>query len=453
MRIVIIGGVAAGAKAAAKAQRVNPEAEILIYQDEAEVSYSACGEPYVISGVIADAEQLLIRRADEFAESGVQVYTRHRVTDINPAQQQLSICNLSAQQVFTDHYDRLIIAIGASPVIPPIDGTDREGVLCLRSWTQFQALLLALTDLKPKHAVIIGTGYISMELAEAFCQRAIHTTIIGRSTHILSQYDADMAKHVQTHLQSHGVELQLGVGVKQFIGKQKIEAVELNDGCLIPADLVVLATGIRANSELAKQAGLELGNSGAIKVNHKMQTSNPFIYAAGDCCETFNLITQTAFWQPLGDIANLQGRVAGENAAGGNASFPGVLGTSIVKVFDFNVAITGLSETKAVKHGFKPLAVTVKAMNKARYYSNAQFSYLKLIADVESGRLLGAQAVGLGASDKLIDIVATALLGKLTCEEMENADLAYSPPFSPVLSPVILAAGVLAGRWREQKVQ
>jgi CoA-dependent NAD(P)H sulfur oxidoreductase len=450
MRLVIIGGVAAGSKAAAKARRVNADLEIIIYQQEAEVSYSACGEPYVISGIIADSQQLLIRTPSDFAQDRIQVFTEHRVETIDHVNKQLVVQDLKTRHCFTSIYDRLIIATGARPIIPTINGTNLTGALVLRSWTDLQTFRHTITDLKPRSALIIGAGYISLELAEALTKLNISTTIAARGQRLLSAFDADMAALVLTHLQENSVSFRFNTQVAELIGhQQRVTGVTTTEGEFIAADLVIFAIGIQANVELAKQAGITLGKTGAIQVDARMATNLSDIYAAGDCCETRNRITGMASWQPLGDTANLQGRVAGENAAGGDAYFQGSFGTSILKVFDFNIAMTGLPEHAAKQHGFTPLSVTVTAMDKARYYPNAHSSQLKLIAN-SNGRLLGAQAVGKGASDKLIDIAATALLGNLSCADLEYADFAYSPPFSPVLSPISVAAGVLASRIKQQ---
>jgi NADPH-dependent 2,4-dienoyl-CoA reductase/sulfur reductase-like enzyme len=446
MRLVIIGGVAAGSKAAAKARRVNADLDIIIYQQEAEVSYSACGEPYLISGVIADSQQLLIRTPGDFAQDRIPVFTEHRVETIDHVNKRLMVRDLKTQHCFTDFYDRLIIATGARPIIPNINGIHLTGVLVLRSWTDLQTFCRSLSELKPRTALIIGAGYISLELAEALTKLNISTTIAARGQRLLSTFDSDMTALVRTHLQENGVSLRFNTRITELIGRgQRVTGVTTTDGEFISADLVIFAIGIQANVELAEQTGITLGKTGAIQVDTQMATNLNDIYAAGDCCETLNRITGTASWQPLGDIANLQGRVAGENAAGGNAYYQGSFGTSILKAFDFNIAITGLSEHAAKQHGFMPLSVTVTAMDKARYYPNAHSSQLKLVADTD-GRLLGAQAVGKGASDKLIDIAATALLGNLNCADLEYADFAYSPPFSPVLSPISVAASVLISR-------
>jgi len=444
MRIIIIGGVAAGTKAAAKAHRVDPNHEIIIYQDEAEVSYSACGLPYVISGVIDDGRKIVIRQPEDFAKEGIKVYTRYRVTSIDNAKQQLRVRNLENNSEELVDYDRLILATGACPIIPNIEGISLEGILTLRNISDLGRFKTLLTTMQPKKAVIIGAGYIGLELAESFHELSIKTTIIEKATRILPKFDTEMVQPVHDHLLENRVELILGDGLAKLHGKNgRIIAVETESGKMIPADLVVIAIGVKPNVELAKAAGIELGKTGAIAVDSRMETRIPGIFAAGDCCETVNRITGKPIWMPLGDIANLQGRVAGENVAGGNAHFPGVFGTAIFKTFKLTVAITGLSEQSALETGFDPISIVMAGSDRARYYPGKQDFSLKLIANRKDGRLLGAQVIGLGSVDKMIDIAATALLGKLTCSDLENADLAYSPPFSPVLSPIIIAAGIL----------
>jgi 1-aminocyclopropane-1-carboxylate deaminase/D-cysteine desulfhydrase-like pyridoxal-dependent ACC family enzyme len=312
-----------------------------------------------------------------------------------------------------------------------------EAAQLLKLTCRFDPQTIAIND------EFIGAGY-GIPSAEALTHLNIATTIIGRSQRILSAFDVEMAARVAQHLFDKGVKLLLSTQMGEILTQdQRVTGVLTTTGQRVDADIVVLAMGIKPNVELAQHAGIALGTTGAIHVNQQMATDISGIYAAGDCAESINRITGTAIWQPLGDTANLQARVAGENAAGGKAIFQGCFGTTILKAFDFNIAITGLSETAARQHGFEPIAVEINATDRARYYPNAKSSTLKLIADTNSGKLLGAQAVGGGASDKLIDIVATALLGKLSCADLENADFAYYPPFSPVLSPVIVAAGIL----------
>ena len=443
-RLVIIGGVAAGAKAAAKARRMKPDMDIVVYQDETEVSYSACGQPYVLSGVIENRDKIVIRRPHEFASDNIRVLTRHRVEAIDVTARQIRVADLSNNNECATAYDKLILATGARPVIPAVDGIELEGVLTLRSISDLDRFKSTLSSLKPKRASIIGAGYIGLELAETFHALNVKTTIIEKFDRILPKFDAEMAQQVSAHLSENGVELITGQGLARISGKNgRVAAVTTESGLNRDADLVVIAIGVRPNTDLAKDGGIALGKTGAIAVDEKMQTRTPAIYAAGDCCETIDRVTGKTTWLPLGDIANLQGRVAGENAAGGNASFPGVLGTAIFKTFDLNVACTGLSETAARQAGYDAVAVNVNRSDRARYYPGGNNLVIKLVADRQGGRLLGAQVIGPGKADKMIDIAATALLGKLTCEDLENADLAYAPPFSPVLSPMITAAGAL----------
>jgi NADPH-dependent 2,4-dienoyl-CoA reductase/sulfur reductase-like enzyme len=314
----------------------------------------------------------------------------------------------------------------------------------LRNITDLARFKALLPTVLPEKAVIIGAGYIGLELAETFHELNIKTTIIEKAPRILPKFDPEMAQLVHEHLLENQVEIILGDGLAKLDGNNgRVTSVETECGKTVPADLVVIAIGVKPNVELAKEANIELGNTGAIAVDSKMATNIPGVYAAGDCCETINRITGATTWMPLGDIANLQGRVAGENVAGGNAHFPGVFGTAIFKTFKLTVAMTGLSEQSALESGFDPISIVTEGSDRARYYPGRQGFSLKLIADRKNGRLLGAQAIGLGGVDKMIDIAATALLGNLTCSDLENADLAYSPPFSPVLSPIIVAAGAL----------
>ena len=449
-RLVIIGGVAAGAKAAAKARRMRPDLDIVIYQDEEEVSYSACGQPYVLSGVIANRDKIIIRRPHEFVADGIRVLTRHRVEAVDVSARQIQVTDLRGNAQHSTGYDRIIFATGARPIIPAVPGVELQGVLTLRAIADVDRFKAAIATLKPNRAAIIGAGYIGLELAETFQALNIATTIIEKSEHILPRFDSEMAAQVSTHVQEHKVELITGQGLVEINGNNgRVASVTTETGLLRDVDLVVLAIGVRPNTELARAGGIAIGATGAIAVNRHMQTQIPDVFAAGDCCETVHRITGETTWLPLGDIANLQGRVAGENAAGGNASFPGILGTAIFKAFEFNVASTGLSESAAQRAGYEVVSVQLNLPDRARYYPGGSQLAIKLVADKRDGRLLGAQAIGTGKADKMIDIAATALLGKLTCAELENADLAYAPPFSPVLSPMITAASVIMSKIRQ----
>ncbi|MGZ8095732.1 MAG: FAD-dependent oxidoreductase [Methylosarcina sp.] len=409
MRIIIVGGVAAGAKAAAKARRVDPSHEIILYQDEMEVSYSACAMPYVISGVIDNRRKIVIRQPEDFTREGIQVLTRRLVTHLDKEKQLLSVRNLIDNSEEWVSYDRLVLATGAHPVVPKLEGIALEGVLTLRNIGDLNRFKRLLNTRPPKRAVVLGAGYIGLELAEALQTLGIKTTIVEKASRILPRFDEEMARHVFDDLLENGVELVLGEGAARLQGENGwVSAVETDSGTVLTADLVVIAIGARPNVELAEKAGIALGQTGAIAVNSAMETQTPGIFAAGDCCETVNRVNGKPIWMPLGDIANLQGRVAGENAAGGSACFPGVFGTAIFKSFDTAVAMTGLSEQVALESGFDPVSVEMTGSDRARYYPGLQQFSIKLVADRRSGLLLGAQVVGARTVDKMIDIVATA---------------------------------------------
>ncbi len=443
--LIIIGGVAAGAKAAARARRVNPDLRITLYQDEAEVSYTACGQPYYLSGLIAKRDSLIIRRPEAFGKEGIEVKVKHRVTGLNAVERTLTVHDLQQDKTDIAEFDRLIIATGARGLIPDVPGYRLDGVMTLRSIAELDRFRTLLDDLKPKNAVVAGTGYIGLEMTESLKKLGIDVTLLGRNRQVFSRLDEEMSRPIHDYLIDKNVRVITGDGIAGLVGcSGRVAEVSTLSGLIIPAELVVLALGALPNVELAQQAGIALGETGAIAVDERMETSVEGIFAAGDCTESRHRLTGLPVWQPLGDIANLHGRVAGENAAGGDACFPGVMGTAICKCFDMNIGLTGLTEKAALAAGFDAVSVTVNARDKARYYPGARELSLKLVAEKQGGRLLGAQAVGLGAVDKTIDLAAMALLGKLSCSDLENADLAYAPPFSPVLSPIIVAAGALA---------
>jgi len=447
MHLIVVGGVAAGTKAAARARRVNRDIAITLYQDESEVSYTACGQPYYLSGLVPSREALIIRRASEFKVDGIEVHLRHRVLDLSTEERVIKVRDLDRNNLEVVPYDRLILATGARPVIPAVPGSHLDGIVTLRTMAELDRFRSALDRLRPKAAVIVGGGYIGLEVAESLHALGVTVAIVERLDRLFPRLDPEMGQRIHDYLIAQGVRVIVDDGMAEITEKAgRVAAVVTASGRKVPAELVVLAIGIRPNVELAEQGGIALGPTGAISVDPRMETNVKDVFAAGDCAESFHRLTRAPLWEPLGDIANLQGRVAGENAAGGNARFPGVLGTGIFKTFDLNVGLTGLSEATAREGGLSPIATVISARDKARYYPGAHELTLKLIAESVSGRLLGAQAVGLGAVDKMIDIAATALLGGLSCRDLENADLAYAPPFSPVLSPIIVAASTLSNK-------
>ena len=445
-RLLVIGGVAAGPKAAAKARRCDPEMEIVIYQEEEEISYAGCGLPYYISGLVQERGALVSRTPGKFAQDGIRVLKHRRIENIDAKNHTVSGRNLDSGETFADRFDRLVLATGAQPIRPKIEGIDLGNVFYLRSIFDADAVLEWVRSKSITNTVIAGGGYIGLEMAESLVQLGKKVTIVELAPQILTLFDEDFAGILRQYLEKKGVRIYTSEGIKALKGREgKVTHVQ-TVAREIESDAVLMSLGIRPQVELVKKAGLKIGETGAIWVNEKMETSVDGIYAAGDCAETTHLITGKKTWIPLGSTANKQGRVVGVNVCGGNAIFPGVMGTAIFKTFDFNVAKTGLNMKEAEKEGFQPIQAIVRGYDRAHYYPGGKESTLKVIADKETGRILGGEAIGEGPSDKFIDILAMALHGRMTCRELMSVDLAYAPPYSPALSPVIVAANVLMNK-------
>ena len=445
-RLLVIGGVAAGPKAAAKARRCDPEMEIVIYQEEEEISYAGCGLPYYISGLIKGRGELISRTPGKFAQDGIRILKHRRIENIDAENHTVSGRNLDSGEIFTDRFDRLVLATGAQPIRPNIEGIDLGNIFYLRSIFDADAILERMISQSVRNVVIAGGGYIGLEMAESLVQLGKKVTIVELAPQIVTLFDEDFAGILRQYLEKKGVHIYTSEGIKALRGREGRVTHVQTVAREIEADAVLMSLGIRPQVEPAKKAGLKIGETGAIWVNEKMETSVDRIYAAGDCAETTHLITGKRVWIPLGSTANKQGRVVGMNVCGGNATFPGVMGTGIFKTFDFNVAKTGLNMKEAEKEGFHPIQAIVRGYDRAHYYPEGKESTLKVIADKETGRILGGQAIGEGPSDKFIDILAMALHGRMTCQELTSVDLAYAPPFSPALSPVIVAANVLMNK-------
>jgi NADPH-dependent 2,4-dienoyl-CoA reductase/sulfur reductase-like enzyme len=451
MRLVIVGGVAAGTKAASRARRLDPEAEITVYQEEPEPSISECGLPYFLSGVVERRDDLVARTPEQFAEKGVEVKVRHRVERIDPENKKLSVCRLRGDETFDDAYDRLIIATGARAVLPPIPGADLDGVFRLRFLTDADEVRRYIDERSPKRAAVVGGGYIGLEVAENLCRLGMEVSLIEAADRVALAYGPEVAERVEEHLKENGVRVYTGAEVEEFTGEGRVGGARFG-GEELGVDLVVVGVGIEPRAELAGEAGVELGGSGAIRVDRHMKTNLPDVWAAGDCVETLNLVSGEPVWVPLGDTANQMGRVAGTNAAtgGDTLEFPGILGTGIFKVFDLGVGKTGLSEEEAEEAGFETVSAAIETTDRASYYPGAGKVLIKLISDQRTGRLIGAEAAGYGAA-KLTDICATAIWGKLSYPDLVNLDLAYAPPYGPALSPVIQAATVLSGEFERAR--
>lgn len=445
MKIVIIGGVAAGAKAAAKAKRILPDAEIDIYTEDTHVSYSACGIPYYIEGNFDDYRTLLVRSPEEFRAGGINVHLLHKVTKIIPVSKQVLVHDIEANISFLVEYDKLIIATGASPIIPPIKNNCFKNIFSVRTINDAINIKKRLPDCK--RAVIIGGGYIGIEMLEALVRNNIHTTLIERGNHIMPVLDEDMSVLVEEHLASINADrftLITNQAVTEFCGDEDgVHTVETSNGDVYEADMVIICAGVKPNVQLAVDAGIKLGITGAIKVNKQMETSEPDIYACGDCCEETQLISQTPVWMPLGSNANKEGRCAAINACGGFDEFHGVLSSAVTRCLNLTIAMTGLTERVAEKLGYLVAVAKVTKHDKVGYMPDANDITIKLIADKKTGKLLGGQAMGVGDSDKRINTLTTALLGGLTVDEFARNDLTYAPPFSTTIDPLLDAAQIL----------
>lgn len=431
MNIAIIGGVAAGTSAAAKASRENKDAEIVLFERDTDISYAGCGLPYYISEVTSGRDKVIINKPQEFAEKyGVQVRTKHEVFAINPADKELEYRDLNTDEKGKYQYDKLIITTGASPIQPPIPGSDLEGVVTLRTVNDADRVKELAEKETTGKVVIIGAGLIGLEMAESFSEKDLDVSVVEMQSQILPLIEDDMAEIVEDHIIDKGVDVFLDDPVKSFEGENKVKRVVTESGNEIDADLVLLSIGIKPNVELARDAGVIIGETGAISVNEKMETSLPDIYAAGDCAESKELITGSPVWVPLGSTANKQGRIAGENAAGGDNFHRGVLKTGITKIFDLTVATTGLRAEEATRKGFAVETVKITGVDHAGYYPGLNKLYLKGVFDKDSGRILGATVIGKNGADKRIDVLSTAIYSKLTANDLFQLDLAYAPPYS-----------------------
>jgi len=448
-RIVVVGGVAAGASAATKARRTDEAAEITIFERGPYVSFANCGLPYYVSGDIHAPDDLLLMTPRRFAERfRIQVELEQEVTSIDRAGHRVEVQDLRTGNTRWVPYDRLILAPGGRPILPPISGIEQRGVFSLTTVPDAVELRAWARSRRVREAVVVGAGFIGLEAVEALLKLGLEVHLVEKLPQVMPQMDPEMATLLAGHLVERGARLHLGAEVTRFAGKGRLEGVELSTGDVLPAQVAVVAIGVRPELTLAREAGLEIGASGGVAVDARMQTSDPDIYACGDVAEVSSRITGQRIRLPLAGPANKEGRVAGANAAGGNMVFPGVVGTSIVKVCELTAGKTGLSEREARIAGFDPLVSYTHPLDHAGYYPGARRMAMKLVADRESGRVLGAQIVGPQGVDKRIDVLATAIYGGMTVEDLEGLDLAYAPPYSSAKDPAIMAGFVVANQWR-----
>jgi NADPH-dependent 2,4-dienoyl-CoA reductase/sulfur reductase-like enzyme len=440
-RLVVIGGVAAGMSAASRARRLNPKIEIMVFEKSGFVSYGSCGLPYFVSDVIKAPENLVVYDAKFFKEKrNIDVYLHHEVLKIFPAKRSVLVKDLEKDKEFEVGYDKLVIATGARAVKPNIKGIDLNGIFTIRFLEDGIAIKNFIRENSPKKALIIGAGYIGMEMAEALVSLGIDVTIVEVMPNILGSMDDEINEVVEAELQKNGVKLLKSTSVVEFVGDGFVRKAILNNDSSLDVDLVIVGAGIKPNSEIARDAGIEIGRSGAIAVNQRMETNIPGVFAAGDCAEAFHLVLGRPVYIPLGTTANKQGKVAGENAVGGNAIFKGIVGTAVFKVFELEVARTGISEKQAKEEGIDYVSTVIEHSSRAHYYPGGSKIRVKLIAERKTGRLLGAEMVGRDGVAKRIDVFATALHARMSIGEIAGLDLSYAPPFAPVWDPILIAA-------------
>lgn len=439
MKIVIIGAVAAGTSAAAKARRNNDDASIVIYERDEHISYSGCGLPYYIGSEIEEIGELVPRDPAFFKKKyNIDVKTKHEIQSIDKDKKEVVVKNLDTEEIFTDTYDKLVIATGAKSFIPEIEGVNKEHVFSLRNVSNAIDIKRFVKDRKPKNIVIAGTGFIGFELLENLMVEGVKVSIVEVMDKITPNLDKDMAIYLEKLLKDQGINIRKS----SMITKIEDEEITLNSDEIIPADMVILATGVRPNTKLATDAGVELGITKAIKVDQSMATNIDDIYACGDCIETYSSITGKPVYRPLGSTANKTGRIAGDVITGGNLSYRGNLSTGIFKFNDLVIASTGLSEKEAKENGYEVVIHHNIKPDKPFYY-HGEPMLLKAMADKATGRLLGAQIIGTSGVDKRIDVIATLLTYKANVEDLFHLDLAYAPPFSTTKDPIHYSGMVL----------
>lgn len=440
MKVIIVGGVAGGATAAARIRRLDEQAEIVVFERSGYISYANCGLPYYIGGVIEDPEELTLQTPESFfSRFRVAMRVRHEVTAIHPDKKTVSVTNLETGDAFEESYDKLILSPGAKPTQPRLPGVGLDRLFTLRTVEDTFHIKEYIDRNHPQSAVLAGGGFISLELAENLRELGMEVTIVQRPKQLMNPFDLDMAAFIHSEMRRHGVRLALGHTVEGFEEKNGGVDVLLKDEAPLHADMVVLAIGVSPDTHLAQEAGLELGVKGSIVVNDRMETSVPDIYAVGDAVQVRHFVTGQDVLLSLAGPANKQGRIAADNICGGDSHYTGSQGSSVIKVFDMTAASTGVNETNARKAGLDVDTVILSPMSHAGYYPGGKVMTMKVAFEKETYRLLGAQIVGYEGVDKRIDVLATAIRTGLKATELKDLDLAYAPPYSSAKDPVNMA--------------
>lgn len=440
MKVVIVGGVAGGATAAARIRRLDEQAEIVVFERSGFISYANCGLPYYIGDIITDQEDLTLQTPESFySRFQVKMKVHHEVIAIHPEKKTVSVKNLETGEEFEESYDKLILSPGAKPTQPEIPGTGIDKIFTLRTVEDTLRIKEYINKNQPKSAVLAGGGFISLELAENLRELGMEVTIVQRPKQLMNPFDSDMAAFIHNEMRRHGIKLALGHTVEGFEEKDGGITVLLKGEEPIHADMAVLAIGVTPETHLAKEAGLELGIKGSIVVNSRMETSVSDIYAVGDAVQVKHYVTGQDALISLAGPANKQGRIVADNICGGNSHYTGSQGSSIIKVFDMTAAATGINETNAKKAGLNVDKVILSPMSHAGYYPGGKVMTMKVVFEKETYRLLGAQIVGYEGVDKRIDVLATAIHAGMNAVELKELDLAYAPPYSSAKDPVNIA--------------
>lgn len=454
MKVVIIGGVAGGATAAARIRRLNEQAEIVVFERSGFVSYANCGLPYFIGGVIEDEEELTLQTPENFWQRfHITMKVHHEVTAIHPEKHQVFVKNLETGEEFIESYDKLLLSPGAKPIQPDIPGTNIDRLFTLRTVEDTLKIHNFIEQEQPKSVVLAGGGFIGLELAENLRDLGMDVTIIQRPKQLMKPFDPDMAVFLHAKMRQKGINLMLGYAVEGFEQTSKRVDVLLQGQPSVSADMAVLAIGVTPESELAKKAGLKLGIKGSILVNERMETSEPDIYAVGDAVQVKHCVTGQDVLISLAGPANKQGRIAADNICGGDSRYHGSQGSSVIKVFDMTAATTGINEQMAKKAGIAYDKIYLTPMNHAGYYPGGQNMIMKVIYEKEGGKILGGQIVGYAGVDKRIDVLATAIHAGMTAFDLKELELAYAPPYSSAKDPVNMAGfmieNILTGKLRQ----
>ncbi|GKZ04796.1 pyridine nucleotide-disulfide oxidoreductase [Paraclostridium bifermentans] len=446
MNVLVIGGVAAGTKTAAKLKRENRDFNVTLITKGENISYAGCGLPYYVGGVIEDKSDLIVNTPKSFSElTQVEVKTSVEALEIDRDKKIVKAFDIQNKEEIIFNYDKLVIATGADPIKPPIEGIDLEGVYYMRTPDDAIAVREVVETNNVKRAVVVGGGFIGLEVAENLHEMGVKTTLVEAMDHIMPGFDDEVSSYVENELIENGIMVLTGERLTSIEGDEKVSKVR-TDKRAMKADMIVMSVGIRANSNIAETCGLELEANKTIKVNEYMQTNDENIYAVGDCVTVKNILSGKPAWSPMGSSANKEGRCLAKTLAGKKTEFNGVLGTGIVKLLNLNAARTGLTEKEALNLGYNVESVLVPIDDKAHYYPDSKMIIIKLISDKDNKKVLGAQVFGDGNVDKHIDVISTAITFNATINDLQNLDLAYAPPFSTAIHPVGHAANVLLNK-------